>query len=289
MLHKKLKYYGLLIKFNLSFMVSFSCVLSFLMAPHQGFDWWSIVVLFIAGVLLAGGANAINQIIEVDTDKLMMRTKNRPLVLKQISKKEAYLVAWITSIVGIGLLSYFNFLAAFLGLFGLLLYAFVYTPIKKINSIAVFIGAFPGALPCLIGWCAATDDIFLLGGWLLFVIQFIWQFPHFWSIAWVVNEDYQKAGYKLLPSSTGPTQQTAIYTFIFSLLLFPCCVLCFWIGMVYGWTLIPIFFVSILLIIRCFLLLISPNVKNARKVMFACYIFLPVTQLILLLGKVHSF
>ncbi|MGL4484690.1 MAG: heme o synthase [Anaerovoracaceae bacterium] len=287
MLLTKLKYYSSLIKFNLSFMVSFACVVSFLMSPRQGFDWWSIFVLFVAGVLLAGGANAINQISEVDTDKLMMRTKNRPLVLRQVSMKEAHLIAWITSILGVVLLAYFNMLAAFVGLLGLLLYAFVYTPVKKINSIAVFVGAFPGALPCLIGWVAATNDIFSIGGWLLFLIQFIWQFPHFWAIAWVVHEDYQRAGYKLLPSSTGPTQQTAIYTFVFSLLLFPCVVLCFWIGMIYWWTLIPILLVSILLIIRCLILVINPNAKNARKVMFACYIFLPVTQLMLLIGKAN--
>ena len=186
----KAKDYYQLIKFSLSFMVVFSCVICYLLAPKiVDFDWGMILLLTIAGMLVTGSANAINQAVEKDTDAQMKRTSSRPVAAGRMSQQEAYIFAVIAGLVGCGMMwYYFNLSAALLSAFSLFLYAFIYTPLKKINSTAVLVGAFPGAFPCLIGWVAGNDD-FAAGGWILFGIQFLWQFPHFWAIAWVC---YQK-------------------------------------------------------------------------------------------------
>ena len=197
----KLRDYMLLIKFTLSFTVVFSCVICYLLAPKVvEYDWSMIILLFVAGMLITGSANAINQAVEKDTDALMKRTSKRPVANGSMSQNEAYAFAIIAGIVGVAMMwYYFNLSSALVSAFSLFLYAFIYTPLKKINSIAVLIGALPGALPCLIGWVAGNDD-FSLGGWVLFGMQFLWQFPHFWAIAWVAHADYTKAGFKLLPA-----------------------------------------------------------------------------------------
>src|SRR5207237_802862 len=152
---------------------------------------------------------------------MMRRTAGRPVAAGRMSVNEAYTFAIITGALGAFIIWYrFNLTSALLGAFSLFLYAFIYTPLKKINSISVLIGAFPGALPCLIGWVAGTDE-FSAGGWILFAIQFLWQFPHFWAIAWVAHKDYANAGFKLLPSDKGPTKFTAAQTIIYSLMMVP--------------------------------------------------------------------
>ncbi|MDQ6756542.1 MAG: heme o synthase, partial [Bacteroidota bacterium] len=220
-LASKVKDYFQLIKFTLSFMVVFSCVVCYLLAPNVKFNIISVLLLFIAGMLITGSANAINQAVEKDTDALMKRTAGRPVAAGRMSANEAFTFAGITGIIGVLIMwQCFNFASAMIGLFSLFLYAFIYTPLKKINSVAVLVGAFPGALPCLIGWVAGTNE-FSIGGWILFGIQFLWQFPHFWAIAWVAHKDYSKAGFKLLPSQKGPTKFTAAQTVMYSMLMIP--------------------------------------------------------------------
>jgi len=181
----KLQDYKLLIKFNLSFMVVFSAVLSYLLAPKViQYNWISIILLFIGGMLVTGSANAINQVVEKDTDALMKRTAKRPVASGRMSTREGWIFALLSGIAGVLILWHFNFLTAALAAISLFIYAFIYTPLKKVNSIAVLVGAVPGALPCLIGWAAGNDDL-SAGGWALFAIQFFWQFPHFWAIAWI--------------------------------------------------------------------------------------------------------
>src|SRR3954452_17889878 len=221
----KVKDYFQLIKFTLSFTVVFSCVICYLLAPGITYNLKMVVMLFVAGMLVTGSANAINQAVEKDTDALMKRTGKRPVADGRMSVHEANTFALVAGIAGVLMMwKFFNFSSALLSAFSLFLYAYIYTPLKKVNSIAVLVGAFPGALPCLIGWVAGTGE-FSAGGWILFGIQFLWQFPHFWAIAWVAHNDYSKAGFKLLPAEKGPTKFTALQAVMYSLLMVPCGIL----------------------------------------------------------------
>ena len=281
----KVKDYFQLIKFTLSFMVVFSCVVCYLLAPNVKFNLTAVLLLFTAGMLITGAANAINQAVEKDTDAMMKRTSNRPVAAGRMAVDEAWVFALITGIAGILIMWYwFNFTSAMLGLFSLVLYAFIYTPLKKVNSVSVLVGAFPGALPCLIGWVAATGD-FGIGGWILFGIQFLWQFPHFWAIAWVAHRDYTKAGFKLLPSDKGPTKFTALQTVMYSMLMIPVGMLPYYFkmsGVVSLWIILAcklwMVYVSVMLFIKM-------DVASARRVMFSSYFYLMIVLLSLLFDK----
>jgi protoheme IX farnesyltransferase len=185
----KVRDYMLLIKFSLSFMVVFSAVISYLLAPKVvAYDWSRIILLFIGGMLVTGSANAVNQIVEKDTDALMKRTAKRPVASGRMSATEAWAFAIIALVAGLFILADFSWLAAGLALVSWFIYAYMYTPLKKVSAVAVLVGAVPGALPCLIGW-AAGEEALTVGGWVLFSIQFFWQFPHFWAIAWIAHKD----------------------------------------------------------------------------------------------------
>jgi len=282
---EKLRDYKLLIKFNLSFMVVFSAVIAYLLAPKVVvFDLKAILLFFVGGMLVTGAANAINQATEKDTDAMMKRTANRPVASGRMSETEAWTFAGIAGIAGVLILWQFNFLTAALSAFSLFLYAFVYTPLKKISSVAVLVGAIPGALPCLIGW-AAGNDALTAGGWILFGIQFFWQFPHFWAIAWISHKDYSQAGFKLLPSSEGQTKYSAIQAVIYSLLLLPVGVLPYFFNMSGMISLVIVAIANFFMIMQCVRLYREMTVKAARRVMFSSYIYLPVVLLALLADK----
>ena len=280
-------------------MVVFSSIICYLLAPKVvEFSWAMIALLFIGGFLVTGSANAINMTVEKETDAMMKRTSTRPIAAGRISVSEGWAFSIITGIIGVGILSYFfNPLSGALATFSLFLYAFVYTPLKKVNAIAVLIGAFPGALPCLIGWAAGNDSVFGYGnsedwgGWILFLIQFLWQFPHFWAIAWIAHKDYSGAGFKLLPAEKGPTKFTAIQTVMYAVLLIPVCVLPYFIGLTeYGTTkgnicLALVMLSNPFLIAQCVRLYQEMNPKAARRVMFTSYIYLPIVLLALLASK----
>jgi protoheme IX farnesyltransferase len=287
-LASKVKDYFQLIKFTLSFMVVFSCVVCYLLAPNIKFDLVSVLLLFMAGMLIAGSANAINQVVEKDTDALMKRTASRPVASGRMTANEAFVFAIITGIIGVMIMWYwFNFASAMIGLFSFFLYAFIYTPLKKINSVSVLVGAFPGALPCLIGWVAGTNE-FSMGGWVLFGIQFLWQFPHFWAIAWVAHKDYSKAGFKLLPSEKGPTKFTAAQTVIYSMLMIPVGMLPYYFK-ISGVTSMWIVLVCNLgMVLVSVMLFIKMDVAAAKKVMFSSYFYLMIVLLSLLFDKVHQ-
>ena len=293
---KKVKDYLQLMKLSLSIMVVFSSVISFLLT--QGSEqyvlnrWTMIFLLFVGGMLVTGSANAINQVVEKDTDAMMKRTASRPVASGRMSVAEGWAFAIITGAAGVFILGhYFNWLAAGLAAFSLFLYAFIYTPLKKVNSIAVLVGAVPGALPCLIGW-AAGDGYLGTGGWVLFAFQFFWQFPHFWAIAWVAHKDYSTAGFKLLPADKGPTKFTALQTILYSLLLIPVTLAPFFIGMcsyegvngIISLSLIGL--ANLFMIGRCLTLYRKMDIASARQVMFGSYMYLPVVMLALLLAKV---
>lgn len=285
----KVKDYFQLIKFTLSFMVVFSTVVSFLIAPNEQVyvrdKIISVLLLFVSGMLITGSANAINQVLEKKSDGLMQRTAKRPVASGRMSVNEAGVFAFIAGAIGVFMMwKYFNFQSAMVGLFSLFLYGFIYTPLKKVNSVSVLVGAIPGALPCLIGWVAATDD-FGVGGWVLFGIQFLWQFPHFWAIAWLAHKDYTAAGFKLLPADKGPTKFTAMQSIIYSALMIPMGFLPYYTG-VSGitsmWILLGcnvwMVYVSVLLFVRM-------DAKSARRVMFSSYFYLMIVLLALFANR----
>ncbi len=279
--------YRLLIKFSLSFMVAFSAVISYLLAPKVvEYSWSMITLLFLGGLLVTGSANAVNEIAEKDTDAQMKRTANRPIAAGRMSVQEATIAATIMLVLGLWILwHYFNLLSAAISLSSWFVYAFMYTPLKKISAISVLVGAVPGALPCLIGWAAGNDDV-SAGGWVLFALQFFWQFPHFWAIAWVAHKDYSNAGFKLMPSVEGPTKYSAIQSIIYSLVLIPVGLLPFWVGMSGVVSLGIVFVANLFMIWLCVRLFLDMERKAARRVMFASYFYLPIVLLALLADKI---
>ncbi len=277
--------YGQLMKFTLSFTVVFSSVVCYLLVPTVSFDLTSVLLLFTAGMLVTGAANAINQATEKDTDALMKRTSSRPVAAGRMSVDAAWTFALISGVIGIVILAfYFNNASAILSGLSLFLYGFIYTPLKKVHSIAVLVGAIPGALPCLIGWVAGADE-FSAGGWVLFSLQFVWQFPHFWAIAWVVYADYGKAGFKLLPSADGPTKYAAIQAVLYSVILIPIGVLPFIFGMSGVVSMGIVLLANLYMLWRCITLFKKMDIRSARAVMFSSYIYLPVVLLALLADK----
>ena len=285
----KLKDYLQLVKPSLSIMVVFSSVVSYLLAPKVvDFDWLMILLLFVGGMLVTGSANAINQVVEKDTDALMKRTAKRPIAAGRMEKEEGWAFAIICGVAGVLILGYFfNWLSAGLAAFSLFVYAFIYTPLKKLNAIAVLVGAFPVAMPCFIGWAAGADEL-SLGGWVLFGMQFLWQFPHFWAIAWVAHKDYSNAGFKLLPSELGPTKYTALQTIVYSLLMIPVGMIPYYIEMSGFTSLIVVLIANLFLVIQCLRLYRAMDVKSARRVMFSSYLHLPVVLLALLFDKIPA-
>ena len=287
----KVKDYFQLIKFTLSFMVVFSTVVSFLIAPnelyYQRSRILSVLLLFVAGMLVTGSANAINQIVEKNTDAMMKRTAKRPVASGRMSVMEATVFAIIAGFAGVALLwEEFNYQSALIGLFSLILYGFIYTPLKKINSIAVLVGAIPGALPCLIGWVAATGN-FEIGGWILFGIQFLWQFPHFWAIAWLAHQDYTTAGFKLLPGDKGPTKFTALQTIIYSALMIPFGLLPHLYNMAGVTSMYILLACNLWMVYVSIQLFLKMDLPAARKVMFSSYFYLMIVLLALFVGRVH--
>ena len=196
---QKLKDYSELVKMRLNLLVVFSSAISYAMAAAGNINWLQLGMLSLGGFLVVGASNGINQIIEKDFDKLMIRTANRPIATQRMSVTEASIASALMGIAGVLILGLFlNQMSAILAFAALLSYAFLYTPLKRISPISVFVGAFPGAIPPMLGWVAATGTIGV-EALILFLIQFFWQFPHFWSIAWVLDDDYKRAGFKMLP------------------------------------------------------------------------------------------
>lgn len=241
--------------------------------------WSEMFALFFGGFLVTASSNGFNQVIERELDKLMERTKNRPIPTGKMNAKEGVLVASIMGIIGLYLLFAFtNPLAGILGSLALFLYVVIYTPMKRITPFAVLIGAFPGAIPPMLGYIAATGTFGLAPG-VLFAVQFIWQFPHFWAIAWKAHDDYQKAGFHLLPSPGGRDFASAVQIATYSLFLIPVSCLPYIFGLSGMISLIVclvaglgFFYYSIRLLKTC-------DTKDATKLMFASFIYLPIVQI----------
>lgn len=278
--------YSQLLKPNLSFMVVFSSVVGYLLAPGIDFAWTEVIILFVGGMLVTGSANTINQILERYSDALMKRTMNRPMPDGRMGTTEAWTVAIVSGVCGVLMLGmYFNLLAGLVSLVSLLIYAFAYTPMKKIHPVATLIGAIPGALPPLIGWVAATGTL-SYGGWVLFMFQFFWQFPHFWAIAWVGFDDYTAAGIRMLPSKEGRTRFTGLQCMFYSIVLVPMSLLPRAAGMsgnIAMWICIGC---AALYFVASYVFYQKNDYKSAKRVMFASFIYLPVVLLALLFDKI---
>ena len=281
----KTKQIGKLLKIRLTFLVVFSGGFGYLLANTASINWFHFIMFIIGSFLITGAANTINQIIEKDLDKLMKRTADRPLPTNSLSVQEAIIFSVILTFIGTVLLIVFvNILSAVLALFSLILYAFVYTPLKQTTPISVLVGAFPGALPPLIGWVAMTG-IITTEAFIIFGIQFIWQFPHFWAIAWVGDEDYKRAGFKMLP--TGKKDfGTALQIMIYTLLLIPLGILPYQYGMTGFTSSIIVSIAAILFGIQAFGLLKNGSDKAALKIMFSSFLYLPIVQIAFILDKI---
>ncbi|EOR95220.1 Heme O synthase, protoheme IX farnesyltransferase COX10-CtaB [Arcticibacter svalbardensis MN12-7] len=273
-----------LIKLRLTFLVVFSASVSFLIGSREqgSINWINWLILTLGGFLVAGAANGFNEIIEKDLDKLMSRTSDRPIPSGRMTTGQALVLSLFMALAGTLILVRLNFLTGVLSVFSIFLYAIVYTPAKRLSPIAVFIGAFPGALPPLIGYFAAFDKPVI--SWIplvLFFIQFVWQFPHFWAIAWVLDDDYKKAGFRLLP--TKKRDRVSAGFIIFSaLVLIPVSLLPTFMG--FGGYVIGIIslIAGIVFLYLSVQLFRDLEVKTARKVMFCSFFYLPLVQLIML-------
>jgi protoheme IX farnesyltransferase len=283
----RLRAYMDLVKFRLSALVTFSAMFGFILGDSGTFfSWEKFFGLMLGGFLVSGASGAANEIWERDIDKLMKRTQNRPLPLQLISLTEAYFFTFATALLGISILWIFtNPLTTMLGLLSMVLYVFVYTPLKRVGPIAVFVGAIPGAMPPLLGWTAATGMI-SHEALIIFGIQFIWQFPHFWAIAWVSDEDYKRAGFKLLPSGGGQDLNTAIQIMVYTLFLLPLGLLPTYFGLTGINSGVIATVCGVLFLAQTFSLMRDCSRKSALRIMFGSFIYLPVVQIAYLLDKV---
>ena len=289
---QRLRSYCELLKPRLSFLVAFSSVFGYVLGSTGALNWTSLLMLGLGGFLISGASVTINQILEKDLDLLMTRTKGRPLPANKIKTFEANWVALMSAVIGvIILLKFTNSLTVMLSLLSLVLYSFVYTPLKRVGPIAVFVGAIPGALPPLLGWIAATGTI-SYEALVLFGIQFIWQFPHFWAIAWVSHDDYQKAGFRLLPSAGKKDFQTAIQIMIYTLFLLPMGLLPAKFGITGINSALVVTICGVLFLAQTFILMRDCLIEDekarnsALKIMFGSFIYLPVVQIAFIIDKI---
>tara|TARA_B100000963_G_scaffold17631_1_gene13512 strand:+ start:1576 stop:2478 length:903 start_codon:yes stop_codon:yes gene_type:complete len=271
-------------KFRLSFLVVLSALTGYLFAG--GSNYLEVALLMIGGSFVTAASNGANQIWERDIDKLMSRTQNRPLPLGIMSLKFAYAIVIILLIIGSVLLLLINLKCMLLGFSAFISYVFIYTPMKSKSAWAVFVGAFPGAIPPFLGAIAATDAFGFLPG-VLFFIQFTWQFPHFWAIAWVSHDDYQKAGYQLLPSSLGRSKQSAFQILIYSIALIPFSLIPWLLDWTGNTTFVIAALLGTLFFIYAYKLYLSQEDADARKLMFASFVYLPIIQFTYVLDKVE--
>ena len=288
-LAQKLNDYKELTKFRLSMTVAFSAVLGYLFGADISIIHWPSFALFaLAGLMVTCASNILNEIIEKDTDKLMERTMHRPLPTGTISVAEAMITAGIMGVVGVLVLSFrFNLTAGVLSAVSLLSYAFIYTPLKKVSPIAVFVGAIPGALPPMIGDVCASGkgEIDYFVAIMLFAVQFLWQFPHFWSIAWVRYEDYLKAGIMMLPSASGKTRASAIQSVIYCAGLLSVSMAPYFLNLIGFKSAIVIAAAGIVFMWFAIEHYRKCDDTSAKKVLYTSFLYLPIVQLALVFGK----
>ena len=288
-IYSKIKSFLKLTKFTLSALVVFSAIITFFTVAET-YNWKQVLAICLGGFLVTAAANGFNQIIEKDLDKLMNRTKLRPIPTGNLTVNQAFVICAFFGIIGTIMLWVFtNPLSGIIGFVSIILYTLVYTPLKRVTPFSVFVGAIPGALPTLIGAIAATDGFGHISFFaiLLFCIQFFWQFPHFWAIAWVSHDDYQRAGFFMLPSKGGRDKSSRSQILVYTLSLFPIALTPFIFNFT-GWmsaTLVSC--MGLVFIIQAYNLFKSGTIVDARKLMFGSFVYLPLVQIALMIG--HKF
>ena len=279
----------ILIKYRLSFSVVLSSVTSYLLA-FEIFSLSTFIILIIGGFLVVGSSNGFNQIIERERDSLMSRTLNRPLPSGNMSIYQAIIICSILGLIGLVMLYAINFRTAFFGFVSMIIYLAVYTPLKPITPLSVFFGAIPGAIPFMLGWVAVTNKFSIETG-ILFMIQFFWQFPHFWAIGWVSYDDYERAGFKMLP--TGKRDNSTAFQIVFYTI---------WMILVstlpyFSFTgtftisfpsLILILVAGIFMLIQAIRLMQYKDNQNAIRLMYTSIFYLSFIQIIFVLDKLLS-
>ena len=264
-------------------MVVLSSVLGYLIASLGNTDYVTMSVLAVGGLFITAAANALNQVLEREFDCFMPRTMNRPVTTGRMKSSEAVMFAGITCLLGVGLLSSINTVTAFLGMLSMVTYAFVYTPLKRYSTLAVAIGAVPGALPVLIGTTAFEGQMTYLGI-SLFAIQFLWQFPHFWAIGFNSFEDYKKAGFKLIPSNNGEVDRyLGKNATVYSLLIIPVLIFMHYMSLIGLTSFLLLIVLTLFYSLFSLLFHLRFDKRSALKLMFFSFIYLPLFLLFILI------
>ncbi len=281
---EKAKAYAELLKHRLSSYVALSGTFGYYLAVKE-INWFNLILITIAGFLITGASNIINQIYEKETDYMMKRTRNRPIPSNRLTIKEATIFCLILTVISLFLfVHFFNFRSAIVALLSVVLYGFVYTPLKRSGAIAVFAGAFPGAFPPMIGWVAATNSF----GWepgVLFAIQFFWQFPHFWALAWMIDSDYKQAGIQLLPYNGSKDRKTAKAIIGYTLFLLPLGWIPYELGITGITSAILATIGGLFFLAHGIYLFRVVNDAAARRLFFVSISYLPILQIVFLLDK----
>lgn len=275
-----------LTKVGLSLSVVFSSVAGYLLAVET-INYTTLLLLALGGFFMVGASNAFNQIIEKDTDAIMLRTQNRPLPTGRMSVNFAMAIAILLTVLGISILYSINPKTALFGAISIFLYTCAYTPLKSVTPLAVFVGAIPGAIPFMLGWVAATDHFGIEAGF-LFMIQFFWQFPHFWAIGWLQFEEYKKAGFNMLPMNTkdkGAVKQIIFYTLIMILVSIAPVLKLSGNFYIYPATAVIVALLGIIMLYYAVQLHKSEKNTDARKLMLSSVLYITVVQIIYVLDK----
>ena len=273
-----------LTKPRLASLVVFSSVAGYFMADVT-FSLDVFLLLVFGGIFVTGSSNGFNQILEKEQDAVMKRTQNRPLPQNRLSQKEAFIFSLIIGLLGLAMLYAINLTTFILGFSALVSYVIMYTPMKKVSPLAVLVGAFPGSIPPMIGYVAASGHFGLEPG-ILFAVQFFWQFPHFWAIAWKLHDDYTLAGYKMLPSKEGRTKQSAWQIMFYTALMFPITLLPWAAQMTGTLSVVLSTILNILFFIPAFRLYKTLDMKHATQLMFGSFIYLPILFIVYLIDKI---
>ncbi len=282
----KVRDIGLLVKFKLTLTVVYSAVMAYLIAATGSVSWGAVGILALGGFCITGAANALNEILEKDYDKIMKRTANRPVATGRMSVSEAVIIAGIFSIAGLALLATFNLWTSFFGAIALFSYAFLYTPMKRVSPSAIAIGAFPGAMPMLIGAVAFQGELTPLA-LALFAIEFFWQFPHFGAISWLSFKDYSKAGYKFVATKNGEIDRTiGLQGFMYAMCLVPIGLVPYTLGIT---GIVSAIIMGVLAVVYAWFgwnLYRKNDRKAALMLMFSSFFYLPFALTALWLDKI---
>lgn len=276
-------------KARLAISVVFSTVAGYLLGVESwnSHNWLTLLLLIIGGYCMVGASNVFNQIIEKDLDALMDRTKNRPLPSGVITKQNAFILGVVLTLLGLGILYSVNAKTAMFGAISIFLYVSLYTPLKTLTPLSVFVGAFPGAIPYMLGWVAATGNFGIEAG-TLFIIQFFWQFPHFWAIGWFLYDDYKKAGFFMLPTGKRD-KKTALQTILYTIWMIIASVI-----PAFGYTgklfltkvsVVIVVLLGLWMLVYAFKLYKEMDAKAARKLMIVSVSYISLLQIVFILDK----